>query len=194
MCFSASVAYMPAVLIFPRKRMQQEFQLGLPAGVWAEVYETGWITNSLFCIWFKKFIEFSGARKVSPVLLLLDGHGSHTKSLELINMARDNGVILLCFPPHCTHRLQHLDVAFMKPFSLYYEEAYVNAANMRTAVSGFRRTGIWSLNRRVFTEPDFLPAATSNIELPSTSRNSRNDKSPDSLAFLVRAQQTFRTG
>jgi len=39
------------------------------------------------------------------VLLLLDGHRSHTKSLQLMNNASENGVITLYFTPHCTHRL-----------------------------------------------------------------------------------------
>jgi hypothetical protein len=87
-CFSASGAFMPPKLIFPNKTMQQEFQLNLPPGAWAEVHESGWMTNPLFCTWFQKFIEYSGAPKESLVLLLLDRHGSHTKSLELINFGR----------------------------------------------------------------------------------------------------------
>lgn len=53
---------------------------------------------------------------------MLDGHSTHTKSIELIDKARNAGVILLCFPPHCTHKLQPLDVDFMKPLSLYYSD------------------------------------------------------------------------
>jgi hypothetical protein len=191
MCFSTSGAFMPPKLIFLRKRMQKEFQLNLPPGAWAEVHETGWMTKPSFCTWFQKFIEHLRARKESAVLLLLDGHGSHTKSLELINLGTEYGIILLCFPPHCTHRLQPLHVSFMKPFSLYYEEevrgwlrrnpgkvvplfqisilfggVYLNAANMRTAVNGFRRTGIWPPDRNVSSDADFLPAATTNIAPP----------------------------
>lgn len=123
------------------------------------------------------------------VLLLLDGH---TKSLELIDKARDAGVILLCFPPHCTHRLQPLDVAFMKPLSLYYSDevkkllrehakdhrvvtqfqiaslfgkAYLKASTMTTAISGFRATGIWPVDPKIFKEHDFLASAATDIDL-----------------------------
>lgn len=34
-----------------------------------------------------------------------------------------NYIKALCFPPHCTHRMQPLDVAFMKPLSDFYTEA-----------------------------------------------------------------------
>ncbi|XP_049799632.1 uncharacterized protein LOC126234936 [Schistocerca nitens] len=88
-------------------------------GAWAEVQETGWMTKELFLTWFKKFIAFTGALKERPILLILDGHKRHTKNLELIDVARENGVVLLCLPPHCSHRLQPLDVAFMKPLSKF---------------------------------------------------------------------------
>lgn len=190
LCFSASGAYMPPMLIFPRKRKQKEFELGLPPGGWAEVTDSGWITSETFVGWFRKFISFSKATKDAPVLLLFDGHSTHTRNLELIDMARDNGVILLCFPPHCSHRLQPLDVSLMKPISVYYEEevrkwlrsnpgkvvtlfqistlfgaAFMNAATMRTAVNGFRKAGIWPPDMSVFTEDDFLPSAPTDIPL-----------------------------
>jgi hypothetical protein len=173
--------------------MQHEFQLNLPPGAWAEVRETRCMTKNLFCTWFQTFIELSGARKESPVLLLLDRHGSHTKRLELINFGTEDGVILVCFPPHCTHRLQPLDVSFMKPFCLYYEEevrgwlrrnpgkvvtlfqisslfggAYLNAANMRAAVDSFHHTGIWPPDRNVSSHADFLPAATTDTAHPQS--------------------------
>ena len=56
------------------------------------------------------------------MLLLLDGHSSPIKNLDVIDLAKTNGVIILCFPPHCTHRIQPLDVAFMKPLSHFYTE------------------------------------------------------------------------
>jgi len=35
---------------------------------------------------------------------------------------REIGVLLLCFPPHCTPTLQPVDVSFMKLFNLHYEK------------------------------------------------------------------------
>jgi hypothetical protein len=188
-CFSAAGAYMPPMLIFPRKRMQQGFLDGLVPGGWVELNEKGWIDMKLFFEWFKKFVQFSRASKDSPIMLLLDGHASHTKNLDVINYARNHGVILLCFPPHCTHRLQALDVSLMKPLSAYYDDevrnwlrsnpgrvvtfhqlssifsaAYLRAATMLTAINGFRKTGVWPVNRNVFSDADFLPSATTDIE------------------------------
>ncbi|XP_072400263.1 uncharacterized protein [Diabrotica undecimpunctata] len=118
-CCSAAGCYMPPMLIFPRKKKQREFEASLPPGGWAEVSVSGWITAEIFVKWLQQFILFSKTTKEHPVLLLLDGHTSHTKNLAAIDLARDNGVLMLCFPPHCSHKIQPLGVAFMKPLSLY---------------------------------------------------------------------------
>ena len=49
-----------------------------------------------------------------PVVLFFDGHHSHM-SISLIELARSNNVHLVCFPPHCTHILQPLDVSVFGP-------------------------------------------------------------------------------
>lgn len=56
------------------------------------------------------------------MLLLLDGYSSHTKSIELLRLAMENNITLLCFPLHRTHRLQQLNVFFVAPVSVYYEQ------------------------------------------------------------------------
>lgn len=208
-CFSASGAYMAPMLIFPRKRKQQTFEIGLPPGSFVEVSDSGWITTELFMKWFESFIIFSKATKESPVLLLLDGHSTHTKNLDLILRARENGVILLCFPPHTSHRIQPLDVSFMKPLSTFYEHevrtwlrsnpgkvvtlsqistlfgsAFVNAASMKTALNGFRKTGIWPADQNVFTEADYLPASTTDIQSYNAEalETSKDESSPPRIS------------
>lgn len=141
---------------------------------------------------------FSGASKERLVLLLLDGHSTHTQNIDLINEARAHGIIILCFPPHTTHRLQVADVAFMRPLSVYYEQAvtawlrsnpglvviirqvtevfenaFVQAATMSTAVNGIRKCGIWPYNPNVFSETDFAPSLTTEIQL-NNSQTSTN--------------------
>ena len=54
------------------------------------------------------------------MLLLLDGHVSHTKNLEAILKARESGVIMLSLQPHKAHRLHPVDVSFFKPLQTYY--------------------------------------------------------------------------
>jgi len=200
-CMCADGSYMPPMLIFPRVRAKPELIDGGPPGSWAEVHPSGWIQTDLFLKWFDKFILFSRASQTNKVLLILDGHSTHTKSIQLIDRARDAGVILLCFPPHCTHKLQPLDVGFMKPLSVYYcdevkkwlrehanehrvvtqfqiaslfGKAYLKASTMSTAINAFRVTGIWPVDSNTFNEHDFLASAATDIDLGDT--NSTNDQ------------------
>lgn len=209
-CVSAAGNYMPPTLIFPRIRKQQTFELGLPPGSSVKNNESGWINSEIFLEWFRDFVNFSRATKDNKVLLLLDGHSTHTKNIEVINCARENGVVLLCFPPHCSHRLQPLDVAFMKPLSNYYESevrkwmrcnpgkvvtlhqistlfgaAFLNAASMKTAVNGFKKTGIWPPDPTVFSEVDYLPASTTDIAIHEAPSPSESQKLPENSEFNI---------
>jgi hypothetical protein len=65
------------------------------------------------------FCQINWLRAENKVLLILDGHGSH-KHLDALEFVKVNGVILLCLPPHCTHRMQPLDVSFFRPLDAYY--------------------------------------------------------------------------
>lgn len=186
-CMSAAGNYMPIMFVFPRKKANQELLEGTPPGTSAEYHESGWMQKDIFLKWFERFITFARPTEEDPVLLLLDGHATHTKSLELIDAARKNHVILLCFPPHCTHRMQPLDVAFLSPVNTYYSEecrkwmqlnpgrvitirqvgklfgtAFMKAAVMETAVNGFRKTGIFPMDRNVFKDWMFQPAETTD--------------------------------
>ena len=42
-------------------------------------------------------------------VVLIDGHSSHY-TLESLEYARDNNIVILGYPPHCTHVVQGLDV------------------------------------------------------------------------------------
>ena len=136
--------------------------------------------TDLFTDWFCHFIAFAKPANNKPVLLVLDGHATHTKNIEVIDLARQHNVHIICLPPQCTHRLQPLDVAFMKHLSSYYDEAvriwlrshpgrvvtihqiaalfdgaYLKAAAAITAVNGFRKTGIVPFNPAIFNDADF---------------------------------------
>lgn len=87
-CFSASGNFMPPMMVYPRKRMDPQLMINAAPGAWGVCSNSGWMTSELFLDWFKKFVEFSGATPERPVLLLLDGHSTHTKNIDLINEAR----------------------------------------------------------------------------------------------------------
>nr|CAH7767149.1 unnamed protein product [Callosobruchus chinensis] len=177
---NASGVYIPPVLIFPRKNMKAELMIGAPAGAVAECHISGWVQTDIFTRWFKHFIKFAKPTAADPVLLVLDGHFSHTRNIELIDLAKENHVTIICLPPHSTNKMQPLDVAFMSPLKTFYAQeienwlrenqlntvsqygiasifckAYNRAATMETSCNGFRKTGLVPLNRHVFRDHDF---------------------------------------
>lgn len=188
-CMSAAGNFMPLMFIFPRKKPNNEFLDHAPPGTTAEFHESGWMQKHIFVAWFKRFVAFTNPTAENPVLLLLDGHATHTKSLDLVLLARQHHVVIVCFPPHCTHRMQPLDVVLMAPLSQFYAQevdkwllqhpgrsvsekqvaelygkAFMRAALMQTAVNGFRVTGIYPLNPNIF--PDYLFAPSCTTERP----------------------------
>ena len=122
-CMSATGSFVPPMFVWPRVRMKPELMDECPPGSISECHNSGWMQTNIFTIWFQHFVKVSGATTENNVLLILDGHATHTHNLNVINMARENGVYLLSLPPHCSHKLQPLDVAFMKPLSTYYTQA-----------------------------------------------------------------------
>lgn len=57
-----------------------------------------------------------------PILLLLDNHSSHL-CIKTLDLAKSNWIIIISFPPHCSHKLQPLDVSVFGPFKKYLSSA-----------------------------------------------------------------------
>ena len=64
-----------------------------PSGSYFAAQKKGWVTKELYLKWFRFFIEQIPPTR--PVLLIQDGHSSHI-SLELIELAKQNDIHLLC--------------------------------------------------------------------------------------------------
>lgn len=157
----------------------------------------GWTDDFLCTEWFRKsFIGQSKARNKSgkPILLMLDGHGSHEK-LIMIDLGLTHGIIIFCLPPHTTHRLQPLDVGVFGPFSRAWadrcdeivdelgkempREDFVKeymgvrgpAFKGNTIRKAFEKSGAWPVNSSIFTDEDYapsLPTSTTTGHAPSS--------------------------
>lgn len=183
-----------------------------PGSVWA-CHPSGWIQTHIFTMWFDHFIKHTHTHPTAdnPVLIVLDGHNTHTRNIELLEKARRSHVHIICLPPHSSHKLQPLDVSFMKPFKTYYTSeietflrnvpqedrdqnkdlvtpfriarlfnaAYCKAATMEISVNGFKKTGLYPLNRGMFRDYDF-PITGSNIN--EVEENTVNNLAPSPVS------------
>ncbi|CAH2092167.1 unnamed protein product [Euphydryas editha] len=113
----ASGQFIPPLMVFPRKNMKAELLDGAPPGTIGGCHPSGWIQPELFTKWLRHFVSIVKPSKEDPVVLVLDGHYSHTRNLDVIDIGRDNGVSIICLPPHSTDHMQPLDVSFIYSFT-----------------------------------------------------------------------------
>lgn len=110
---SAAGFYVPPMIIFKRKKFNNDltpYTIGAPPASIVTISDTGYINSELFVTWlhhFKNNVNYNNDKKV---LVLFDGHTTHSRNLDACSFARYNGIILLQLPGHTTHRLQPLDV------------------------------------------------------------------------------------
>ncbi|KAJ8362971.1 hypothetical protein SKAU_G00118020 [Synaphobranchus kaupii] len=68
-----------------------------------------------FVVFLQHFVSQARATPTNKVLLLLlDNHSPHC-SIPEIQYCKEHGIILLTFPPHCSHKLQPLDWSVFGP-------------------------------------------------------------------------------
>lgn len=178
-CVNANGSKMPPMILHKGKRLWDNmFGSDEYPDTSYYVSENGWMTEQVFFLWFKNiFLKFSSDR---PLLLIYDGHLSHI-SPELIDLAIQEDVTILKLPPHTSAMLQPLDVAVFKglksswdclltdwqrrnvgkqlskcDFSNLLGKAW-NSINESAIISGFRKTGIYPLNKQAIPEDRFEP-------------------------------------
>ena len=172
----------PPVFIFPRVNYRDNFVNGGPVGCVGTAHPSGWMTAAGFLTFLKHFVAHVRPSPTDKVILLLDNHVSHL-SVDVLQFAKDNGVVMVSFPPHCSHKLQPLDRSVYGPIKRYYNVAcddwivshkgrtmtiydvpamvglaYPKAMTPANIQAGFKVSGISPFNRNVFTDDEFLPA------------------------------------
>jgi len=114
------------------------------------------------------------------VLLIVDGHYSHTKNLDVVDKARKHNVAIVSLPLHSMHKIQPHDVGFMKPLKTYYVQEIETwlgnnpgrvvtpfvvcklfgpvlrgAVTMEGSVNSFIKTGLFPCNRHLIQVHEF---------------------------------------
>lgn len=116
----------------------------------------------------------------------MDGHSSHYTP-ELLAFAKANNIIILGYPPHCTHALQSLDVVCFavmneawkeeidafetlnrckigkEHFTEVFGKGFLKAFTTPTILSAFKKTGIYPFNPKVITARQMKPSLPSSL-------------------------------
>jgi len=182
----------PPMFVFPRKKFKSYMLKNAPVGSLGTANQSGWMTTELFVEYLDHFIKYAKCSQEEPVLLVLDNHVSHV-SLAAAEKGIEHGIVMLTLHPHTSHKLQPLDKAVYGPFKQYYDrfldnwiksnpgktcsiydvagiakEAYNLAFCKKNIESAFQATGIFPLNRDVYTDADFLPSDVTDRPKPVT--------------------------
>ena len=181
------------MFIFPRKHFKDHFIRDGPPGCSGAATPSGWMQVEEFLQFLKLLVRNTHAAKDHPLLVLLDNHHLHL-DMNVLNFAKANNIILLSFPPHCSHKLQPLDVSVFGPLKKLVasvqgswvrsnpgktmcicdlpsivKDSWPRAAVPINIIKGFEAAGISPFNLDIFTEADFAPSFVTDRPLNESS-------------------------
>ena len=164
-CVNAVGAALQPAYIFPRVNFRDHMLTGAPNGSLGLATSSGWMNSELFVVVLKHFIKHMNVSPDNPAILVMDNHESHL-TLATIDTARENGLIILGFPSHCSHRMRSHPGRAITIYDIgaLSGQAYYRAFVPANITAGFRKTGIYPVNRDVFTDALLLPSAPTDRE------------------------------
>ena len=187
---NASGHYLPPVFIIPRKRWNNAFMRGTLDGSKGILHSNGWMNGDCFLETLHHIREKTFCSPTNKILLIIDNAVSHL-TIQAIEYANDNGIVILTLPPHTTNKLQPLDVSVFASFKQcmrvilndytlmhphthisehmlpeFASKAWIKACTPSNVLSGFSATGIWPINRDIFPDDAFLGAEVSERPQP----------------------------
>ena len=203
----------PPFLIFPRVNFKDNMIKGAPAGTVGAAHTSGWMTGENFAQWMQHFIQYSHCSVDHPVLLLMDNHDSHV-NIATLDLAKANGIVMVTFPPHCSHKLQPLDRSVYGPLKRYYNaacnswqmrnpgkpmtiydvaenlgDAFLRAFSTENIISGFRVAGIYPFDRHVFGEDEYMSSFVTDRPAPQHEQEDNADNTQQVVAQVPELSQ-----
>ncbi|EIM86965.1 CENP-B protein, partial [Stereum hirsutum FP-91666 SS1] len=150
--------------------------------------DNGWTDSELGRSWIEKDFDALTKEKAAgrTRVLIMDGHSSHYTP-ELLRYAKDNNIIILGYPPHCTHALQGLDVVCFACMKKAYQEAvsdfekqmkrkfkkadftgvfgkaFLEAFTPETIKAAFEKTGVYPFNPNAISAKQMRPSEATSL-------------------------------
>ena len=211
-CCNSVGEYLPPFVLYKSKHLYDTWCIGGPKNTVYSTSPSGWMEAQQFIQWFKSVFLVHTAKNPGEKVLFFDGHFSHV-SIELIKLAMDNNVKLICLPPHSSHILQPLDVGVYghvkKEWRKILKDHYgvtsqqnvdkiffpkllnkLFAVGFRAsdAILGFCKTGLYPLNKNVISKKDTAIGETfaETISIENENLNeTKNSKKINQQAQLV---------
>ena len=207
---------LPPSFIFPSVRFDEARMMnGVPNSCQGLVYPSGWMTSENFLAVLEHFTLHTRCSKDHKVLLIMDNHDSHL-SVDGIDFAKENGIVILTLPPHTSNKLQPL-VSVYDPFKTFYcqglnewmlqnpgraatiydiapimYKAWDRSATPVDIKSGFRNTGIFPFSTMVFGDEDFACSYVTDRPDPPAGTQADMETVPLQEASISARKETSR--
>jgi hypothetical protein len=195
-CCSAIGEFLPMYIVFKGKHLYENWCHGGPDDTRYNCSPSGWMEAEQFCEWFQKVFVSGTSHLDGAKLLIFDGHSSHI-SPQVVQLAVENNIELLCLPAHTSSILQPLDVGVFKTVKAasrkclreYYDETRYSNVDKRVfpsllkrlvdqgsfsrgnAVSAFEACGIFPLNSNKITADKLSTSVPLTAQDTSTDAN-----------------------
>ena len=186
-CGNAAGHVLPPLIIFDAKNIRQAWTRNEVPGSKYGASDNGWINTDLFESWFYELF-LPNPIKDRPLLLLLDGHSTHYQP-DIINVAKEHDVIVLCLPPHTSHSTQPLDCGVFSPlkaqwktachdffqknpgkiitkfnFNELFSQSWLKSLVPANLIAGFKTCGICPLNRKALKAVPYCSGSNNSDE------------------------------
>ena len=79
--------------------------------------DSGWMKKLQFVKWLERLFIPAVKAIGGEHILVLDGHSTHV-SLKVIEICKENKVLVVCLPAHSSHILQPLNVGYIFTLNL----------------------------------------------------------------------------
>ena len=147
-CASASGHFIPPFTVYKAKYSRVEWEQGAIPGAKFDVSDSGWMERENFCNWMKHVFIPQTTVLDKPVILCMDGHGSHL-SYKTVMLAKENGIILVALPPNTSHALQPFDVAVFSKLKAMWRKVLVEHER-ETRMEGVSKNNFPVLMKRLW--------------------------------------------
>ncbi len=209
-CAFANGNVLPPFHVYPGQRINSQWTQDSVPETYFSVTDKGWMETDVFYGWIaNRFLK--QIPPLRPIVLLLDGHESHI-DIHVSKICAENGVLLFCLPPHCSHVLQPLDVGFFSSLKAHWKKSCktfavnnpgvtVNKMNFARVfkdcwnstvaygkvVNAFEKSGIWPLNPSKIPKEQFGPSKVycGGVECTDQSLNQSMTPKPQEPSVIV---------
>lgn len=184
--------HIPPMMIFPKVNFKPHLIKGGPIGTIGGANPSGWSDKRLFLEYLELFKNHVKPTVEYPIILLLDNQSSHV-NVNAINFCKNNGILMITFHPHTSHKMQPLDRTVFGPMKTYYNtacsewmimnpgqpitifdiaelagKAFPKAFTVSNIQKGFEVSGLYPVNENIFEEHDFLSAYVTDRPINQT--------------------------